>query len=103
VSALLLTSAFEGFGMTLVEAMSYGIYCISSDCPSGPADIVREGVNGKLYAPGDLPAFRERLREVMNVGVPTAQALIKESIRKFYVENYFRSFRSALFRPVRAI
>ncbi|MCV5863741.1 glycosyltransferase, partial [Escherichia coli] len=32
VSALLLTSSFEGFPMTLLEALSWGIPCISADC-----------------------------------------------------------------------
>jgi UDP-D-galactose:(glucosyl)LPS alpha-1,6-D-galactosyltransferase len=93
VSALLLTSAFEGFGMTLVEAMSYGIYCISSDCPSGPADIIREGVNGKLYAPGDLRTFQGLLQQVIDTGVQVDQEGIKRAIDGFYVDRYYRNFR----------
>src|SRR5690606_9456142 len=69
VSALLLTSAFEGFGMSLVEAMSYGIYCISSDCPWGPGDIVRDGVNGQLYAPMDVPGLRAQLQQIVDGGL----------------------------------
>ena len=79
--------------MTLVEAMSYGIYCISSDCPSGPADIVREGVNGKLYAPGDLQAFQRLLQEVVDGRVQVAAGLVKESIAGFYLNNYYREFK----------
>lgn len=41
VTALLLTSSFEGFPMTLLEAMSYGIPCISSNCTSGPEDMIQ--------------------------------------------------------------
>ncbi len=52
VTALLLTSAFEGFPMTLLEAMSYGIPCISSDCMSGPRDMIKPGLNGELYTRG---------------------------------------------------
>ena len=57
VSALLLTSSFEGFPMTLLEALSWGIPCISADCVSGPVDIIQPDVNGHLYQPGDMTGF----------------------------------------------
>ena len=97
VSALLLTSAFEGFGMTLAEAMAYGVYCISSDCPSGPADIIRDGVNGRLYAPGDLQGLRAILQQILAQGVHANQGEIKRSIERCYVENYYRYLRDTLF------
>ena len=56
-TALLLTSRWEGFGMVLVEANQRGIPVISSDCKSGPKDIVISGVNGYLYKEGDMNEF----------------------------------------------
>src|SRR5690606_970859 len=96
VSALLLTSAFEGFGMSLVEAMSYGIYCISSDCPWGPADIVREGVNGRLYVPGNLQCLQAILQELVDRGVLVDQGRVKKSINGFYVMDYYVEFKDKL-------
>src|SRR5690606_35422149 len=96
VSALLLTSAFEGFGMSLVEAMSYGIYCISSDCPSGPADIVREGVNGKLYALLDVQELRVQAQQVIGEGLSVDQQQIKRSIETFYTDGYYQRMREVL-------
>ena len=59
------TSRYEGFGMSLVEAMSFGIACISFDCPCGPSDIIDNGVTGFLIESFDCNAFASKLSELM--------------------------------------
>jgi len=65
-TALLLTSRWEGFGMVLVEANQRGIPVISSDCKSGPKDIVIPGKNGYLYKEGDINDFVRVISGVMD-------------------------------------
>jgi glycosyltransferase involved in cell wall biosynthesis len=65
-SVYAMASHFEGLPMVLLEAMSQGLPLVSMDCPRGPAEIIEDGVNGRLVADGDLDGFRQALRQVMD-------------------------------------
>ena len=56
-----MTSKFEGFGMVLIEAMAFGVPCVSFECPHGPADIITDTKDGYLVPNGDLELFSKRL------------------------------------------
>ncbi|WP_017558469.1 glycosyltransferase [Nocardiopsis baichengensis] len=55
----------EPFGMILVEAMRTGVPVLSSDCPHGPAEIVRQGEDGLLVANEDPDALARGLDRLM--------------------------------------
>ncbi|MDA2806658.1 glycosyltransferase family 4 protein [Nocardiopsis suaedae] len=55
----------EPFGMILVEAMRAGVPVVSSDCPHGPAEILRHGEDGLLVENEDPDAFARGLDRVM--------------------------------------
>lgn len=50
---LVMSSLFEGFGNVLVEGMIAGTSVVSTDCESGPSEILANGKYGKLVEVGD--------------------------------------------------
>lgn len=89
-TALLLSSKYEGLPMVLAEALSRGIYCVSSDCETGPRDLIKENINGQLYSPSDLLKFQTILQSIVdNKNLLPDQNMIKETISFLYTENYY--------------
>ena len=65
--AFVLTSDTEGMPNTLLEAMSLGIACISTDCPcGGPAEMIENGKNGILVGVRDSDALARALINLMD-------------------------------------
>ena len=84
-----LSSAWEGFGNVLVEAMAVGTPVVSTDCKSGPAEILDYGKYGLLVPVGNSEAMAEAILNVLSGKFPQVdpiwldQFTVKASASKY--------------------
>ena len=56
-----LSSKFEGLPNVLLEAITLKKFVISSNCPTGPNEILTNGKGGELFNVGDYKALSEKI------------------------------------------
>lgn len=98
-SALILASSHEGFPMILLEATSQGIPCISSDCKSGPSEIIEEGKNGWLFPVGHVDKLATLMQQIIDQpAILPPPGIVKETARRFSAEAVAGYAREALLK-----
>ena len=58
-------SRFEGFPNALTEAMYMGLPCISTNCPTGPSELIEDGVNGFLTPVDNIEILAETINKLV--------------------------------------
>ena len=81
-----MTSVFEGFGMVLAEAASYGIVSIAFDINAGPSDIIEDNVSGFLIKERDNRIFADKLALLM--GDESLRKKMGESARNIMEKRF---------------
>ena len=61
-----MSSAWEGLPTALIEALAVGVPIVSTDCPSGPREILRDGAYGRLVPVGDPDAMAAAISEALD-------------------------------------
>jgi glycosyltransferase involved in cell wall biosynthesis len=92
-AVFVMSSAWEGFGNVLVEAMATGTPVISTDCKSGPAEILDDGKYGFLVPVGDSQALATSILKVLS---GQAKQVDLEWIKQFSVETITQQYLEVL-------
>lgn len=94
-----LSSAWEGFGNVLVEALGAGCSIVTTDCPDGPREIVDGGRYATLVPVGDARAMADAI--ITMIQAPADPAVQVDRARQFSVPVACDQYE-AIFRRVNA-
>ena len=71
------TARWEGFGDALVEAMACGCPVVSTDCPSGPREVLDDGRWGRLVGLGDIAGLAAAIVQTIDAPPPRSALLAR--------------------------
>lgn len=80
-SVFVLSSKWEGLPGALIEALACGTKVISTDCPHGPKEILKNGLYGQLVPVGDYVAMADAINKTLTGKYKAADP--KEYIKTF--------------------
>jgi glycosyltransferase involved in cell wall biosynthesis len=93
-SLFVLSSRWEGFGMVIVEALALGIPVVSTDCPNGPSEILKDGLYGPLVPVEDPDALAEVMIRTLNDPLPSEK--LELASRDYTTEKISKDYLHAL-------
>lgn len=95
-SVFVLSSRWEGLPTVLIEALCCGTRVVSTDCPSGPREILRDGEYGPLVPVGDAGALAKAIETTLAGQTPGPPP---ESWRPYDLETVVSQYRNLLLGP----
>jgi glycosyltransferase involved in cell wall biosynthesis len=89
-----LSSAWEGLSNVLIEALACGTSIVSTDCKSGPSEILQGGALGVLVPVGDYLAMAEAMIKVLKNPMDPERLILRA--QDFSVENNIDNYLAML-------
>ncbi|MBE9129185.1 MULTISPECIES: glycosyltransferase [unclassified Coleofasciculus] len=94
-AVFVLSSAWEGLPTVLIEALAVGIPVVSTNCPSGPNEILDNGKYGWLVPVGDSEAIADAILKVLSGNFKSVEpAWLQQFSLEAAIQNYLDTLLS---------
>jgi len=95
-SLLWLTSQFEGYPLSTLEAMSHGVPVVSMDMPYGPREQITDGVDGALVPFGDIEALAHRTIAMLQTDLEPMRAAARAKAGTHGYEKFLTDWQRVI-------
>jgi len=92
-SVFVLSSAREGLGNVIIEAMACGCPVVATDCKSGPRELLNDGEYGHLVKVEDVEAIANAISQVLNGG---GKVVPPEWLEQYKIEKVTQQYLDAI-------
>ncbi|MBD1836844.1 glycosyltransferase [Coleofasciculus sp. FACHB-501] len=93
-AVFVLSSLYEGLPTVLIEAIAMGTRVVSTDCPSGPEEILANGKYGQLVSVGDVKGLAEAIATTLDK--PSDSEALRLRADEFSLEKSVAQYRQVL-------
>jgi glycosyltransferase involved in cell wall biosynthesis len=87
--ALIMTSRWEGLPTVIIEALTLGTQVISTDCPTGPRELLQNGEYGHLCRVNDIDCLSENISKIYK---GEKKEVPSGFLNQFYIENSTKEY-----------
>ena len=97
--ATIVSSLWEDPGFVLIEAGYYRSLIISSNCESGPKELIKKNNNGILFENNNINSFIKEYQKYLNLSQKDIKSMITENLKKvrlFTLFNHYKNFNKIL-------
>ena len=97
--ATIVSSLWEDPGFVLIEAGYYRSLIISSNCESGPKELIKKNNNGILFESNNINSFIKEYQKYLNLSQKDIKSMITENLKKvrlFTLFNHYKNFNKIL-------
>ncbi len=95
-----LSSRWEGLPNVLIEAMACGVPVASTNCPSGPSEILEDGKYGELVPVGDPEKLAEKIEYLLNLSEEKREEITSRARKsveeKFSIDKMVKEYEKLI-------
>ena len=95
--AFILTSLWEDPGFVLIEAALNNLLIISSNCKSGPKEIIKNNAGGILFENNNILDLKKKIIEFVNLNEDSIKSKLiisKKNIKKYSIFNHYKQLEN---------